>query len=223
MIEAGSHTGRLVSHAITESTGDDPKPVFEFEFELPSGDTRTVYLYLSDKAWSYSVAKLQTLGFNGDWDEPAFSKTEDVPLFCKHEEYDGQLREKWDIGRAGPYGKPASEKLKNMLASKWRAEVGPAPAPTTKAPAKPPARASTPSTKQSGPPQRAKAPGINNENEAWEAFQRDFDSDLHNKRAISDVWNSNIDIVATETGVPYERFGPDQWTRLVSTACNAPF
>lgn len=132
MIPPGRYIGTLTSGAIGVS-GKQDKPAACLTFQVQD-QVRTVYLYLTDAALPYTEPKLAALGFNGDYENPAFSKTEGVSLVCKHEEYEGKVREKWDLGFLP---KPADKSTLANLSAKFRARHGTPPRPTAPPPSAP--------------------------------------------------------------------------------------
>jgi len=91
--------------------------------------TRTVRCYLSDKALPFSKERLDSLGFNGDFDNPVFSE-KGAPLVCKHDKHEGKVHEKWDLSGngAGNYERKApSSEIIMQLQAKWNALGGGAP------------------------------------------------------------------------------------------------
>lgn len=101
---------------------------------------RKVYIFLSDSAWDYSKPKLEALGFNGDFDNPAFT-CEGVSMRCDHETYQGKTREKWEIDTGGGEVKKADTNTIRTLQAKWRSSAKPTAA------AKPTGKPAAPSRK----------------------------------------------------------------------------
>ena len=103
-----------------------------------------MYLYLSDAAWPYSSKKLTALGFNGNFAQPQFAAPTDdgwIHLACKHEDYRGTVREKWDLAGNGPERTaPPADDLRRLTAKfkndqgGYRESPKPAPAPSRPAP-----------------------------------------------------------------------------------------
>jgi hypothetical protein len=88
----------------------------------------------------YTVKKLLVLGFNGDFRNPKFG-VEKCEVICKHEDYKGKIREKWELANWGGSEPAADDELEKMNAE-WRATQS---VPTTPAgaPASPPAQPTT--------------------------------------------------------------------------------
>lgn len=97
-----------------------------------------VYIWLSDNAKASSKQKLEALGFDGNFDNPAFSHGDEVQLRMDHEEYDGKVREKWELSNwgDGPEKLPADQT--RQLSTWWKA--------TSTPPAKPAGRPRMPSS-----------------------------------------------------------------------------
>lgn len=67
MIEAGTYTATLVSHAITETKAGQPQAVAVFTLETSSGPQKiTYYGSFSEKAAQYTIKNLITLGLKGN-------------------------------------------------------------------------------------------------------------------------------------------------------------
>ena len=70
---------------------------------------RTIYVYLNDKTVKYTIEKLERLGFDGssfrqlDPSDPNACSFVGklLELDCRHEEYNGEMSEKWDLAYAG--------------------------------------------------------------------------------------------------------------------------
>jgi hypothetical protein len=92
-----------------------------------SGENRTLYFYLSDAAFAFSQAKLDRLGFNGDFERPVLG-TEQAKGFevdCVHEVYDGSTREKWDLPGTGVNHEPTTPDVIRRLNAMYRQAKGP--------------------------------------------------------------------------------------------------
>ena len=116
----GAYMGRVVSQELgTSSKSGTPQlaltirveaeldRVTSEELPLPEGEQKEVwvYLYLTEKAMDMAIKALKVLGYNKtslkylDPDQDGFVNFADkaVPLYCKHEEYEGEARERWQI------------------------------------------------------------------------------------------------------------------------------
>jgi hypothetical protein len=99
---------------------------------------KCVYLSLTDAAWPYSQVKLASLGFNGDFGEGMGFSESGAKLICKHENYNGQMRDKWDLDGGGE-GQRADTNTVRKLNALWRAKAN-TPKPPNGRPQAPPAR-----------------------------------------------------------------------------------
>ena len=105
-------------------------------------EQRRMYISLTDDAWPYSEPKLNHLGFNGSFTKPQF-EMKGVSVTCKHEDYKGQQKERWELADFGGGGEltQADEGTLRRLNAKWKATAAPAPAPTA-TPSSPPSEPS---------------------------------------------------------------------------------
>lgn len=194
LIPAGYYDGELLPEGTSLTESKNGTPEFKLTFDIPSlGVQRRVALYLSDGALPYSLEKLKSFGWNNDFESPAFTSTK-ARLSCKHDQYNGQTREKWDVyveRRANPG-------TIDLLRSKVRSMSAPAPARVV---------AKAPPPKPSGPPPVA----AKDRNWAWNEIVN-----THGEATATRVWQSNINAVATATGKTEENFGPEEWTKFVT-------
>ena len=110
---------------------------------MGSAYERTVFMSFSDAAMPYTEDKLQKLGFNGDFDNPAFS-VEGVSLECRHEQYNGRQTEKWDLSGGTFTPEKADDETIRHLNRLWKArQVGKAKAPAGNPSSPPPAAVET--------------------------------------------------------------------------------
>jgi hypothetical protein len=67
--------------------------------ELRKPETRTIKLYMSEKAAPHSIKKLDALGFNGDFKNPLLSEESmnGIAVECDHEANNGKTYEKWQL------------------------------------------------------------------------------------------------------------------------------
>lgn len=84
--------GRITHVAI----GGETKP-----YPLPT--ERTLWEYLSDAAFQYSIERLNSVGFNGDFANPQLSgdHSKGVWVECSVELYDGKQKERWQLAGGG--------------------------------------------------------------------------------------------------------------------------
>ena len=132
----GVYFGKPVSMVGGESRNGTGQIVAEFTITHIAHDgqwvevqqaNRRVYIYTSDAAWPNSKPRLESLGFNGDFNKPDFSdavKAEGVSLVCKIEDYHGKSREKWDVSVGGGGGemKPMPADKARQLSARWKNE-----------------------------------------------------------------------------------------------------
>ena len=116
--------------------------------QVPSAMQRHVRIYLSEKAYDSSVAKLTRLGFNGDFDHPVITG-ESVVLDCYHEEYNNKTQAKWELQYEGRERKAPPADVVRKLAARYKTASTLNPAAPT-APPTPPAL--PPSDDDDGPP-----------------------------------------------------------------------
>lgn len=100
-------------------------------------DVRT-YNFLSDGAWPHSEKRLKAIGFNGNFDAPAFN-CDGIALRCEHDTFNNKPKEKWDIDIGGGEVKKADDNTIRSLTAKWKGAAKPSAAP--KPPGKPAAPA----------------------------------------------------------------------------------
>lgn len=68
---------------------------------------RTVFMFITEKTSEFICENLAKLGFRGksfsqiDLDDPQASSMvgNQAELYCKHEEYEGELKERWNLSR----------------------------------------------------------------------------------------------------------------------------
>ena len=97
----GQYTGIFEKAYGEESSKGTPCVVTKWRLDGPDEEFVYVRTYFSlTKSRETSYAKLGRLGWNGDMDEPAFS-VDTVLLNCKHEEWDDNLKDRWDFAFSG--------------------------------------------------------------------------------------------------------------------------
>lgn len=229
MFETGYYMGRF-KEAVLTSQGDKKTPALAMKFDIVSfknngtlemlaGDQeRTVFLWLSDEAWQYSEEKLKRLGFNGDFDSPKFTKTDDdVELQCDHEEYDGKTREKWNLAFAGSMVvEKSTPDVVRLMNARWRQSVGTTPPPANTAPAAPSPPPPAP-TEPAAPAAVATEPKFTTKEAAWGEFVRVFPGEDNEKRRIGE-WRSATMKVAGIAGKTEDQFGPKEWDDVAAEA-----
>lgn len=184
--ESNDYRGKPVSGRYTESKNKGT-PAMEVCFEI-SGHKKYINFWLTPACEERTFKCLHSLGWNQDFENPKFADIE-VPLQCKHGEYNGKPQENWAYWGEQQSAPMDASKAKTMLA-RFKSVVGnvPVPRPTT-APVMPkPAAASSAPTAPpvaKGPPPRPAAPATpaqslaTDEASAWEWVNK-------NKGAMSD-------------------------------------
>lgn len=124
-MQPGNYLGQLVKGIVSESQGGKPQAAITFNVTHAAVDgqwqeiehtERMLYLSMAGGAKPYTKKKLQTLGYesveNVDG-EPRIrfaASDEAVELVCKHEPYNGETKERWDLASWGGGGaKPAGD------------------------------------------------------------------------------------------------------------------
>jgi hypothetical protein len=95
-------TLELMGRTVRDANGEDTLEVVGYA-------ERTVYMYLTAKTIGFVTEKLRAIGYTRNslrFLDPATDgyhnfEGAEVPLWCKHDSYDGKLREKWDISTGG--------------------------------------------------------------------------------------------------------------------------
>lgn len=172
MINPGTYFGKLVEAGLTE-IGDRKSPAIFLAFDVThyavGGDwrpidpvTRDVVMYLTEKAEPHTMRKLMALGFNGDFNAPAFAPrlSEGVQLMCEHRPRDGKTYEEWNFAEfasgererqkvGGDVARTFAAKFRTYAQANARPSAPPPPAakppPAAAAPASQPAAQSAPS------------------------------------------------------------------------------
>ena len=139
-IPAGKYKVRAVhgSEQYGRSSGGTEQINVDVEFigGEQEGATATVFLYLSDAAVEYSIAKLRALGWKGDKisELTGLGDTEAHAL-VKYETYQGEERMKVDILAGGmgrvKVGNPMDPRAKSALDARLAAKIKAAPAKGT--------------------------------------------------------------------------------------------
>ena len=116
-IQPGDYYAKLVGGTCSDTKSGSSQVVVEFEVTAVemSGEwkdcepfKRSMYLSLSDKAWKYTEKKLLALGFNGDFGAGMDFEKKEFEVCCKHEEYQGETQERWDLDSWGGGAKERS-------------------------------------------------------------------------------------------------------------------
>lgn len=159
MIAAGIYKGRVTDWAITQAQTGNKQLAFKFQITgkvdeaFPDGelipcspDERTIYRAITDKTFDWVIQDLEHLGYdkNGfvyiDRNHPEahdFTGAE-VTVRCKHDNYEGKTKEKWEFAWGGGGGGELKaiesgeiKKLDAMFGKKWARRGKPAVAAST--------------------------------------------------------------------------------------------
>lgn len=106
----GVYAGTILEAALSAAPNGTPEVAIRVRIEPEPGSElqsyeRTLHLYVTDKTMAFLPEKLEALGFTG-------GSLRDVgqlaggagSFYCKHEVYQGEERERWDVSTGG--GKP---------------------------------------------------------------------------------------------------------------------
>jgi hypothetical protein len=104
---------------------------------------RTMYQAITAATVEFVLDKLEAIGFTGAaWSE--FDRTNpdsqnlvgnSIKMYCKHETYNGELKERWDIARGGNrMDSEATSKLDSLFGKELRARTQSKPKQATPAP-----------------------------------------------------------------------------------------
>ncbi len=202
--DEGTYRGTVRTIAFTES-GTKGSPQVEATF-LVEGAIKKAFWSLSGGAEEYTLNKLRTIGWNGDPENPECSiGSEEIELTCRHDEYQGKVRERWDIAGGG---KPMDRNRARNLAAKFKSTAGvqrpTTPPPSRQAPPKstPPARTSAPS--------RTKEETYTDKDAAWAALVKAFTNPSEKK------FYEAVDRVSESSGKGELQFGESEWTAVVN-------
>lgn len=136
MYRPGTYYAEKVSVAVGETEKGTPYVAVEFKpkhyavngswEDVPDPEPRTMFFYMSDKAAEFSIEKLRTIGFNGNFTEPDVTGDANggFNVDCKMEVYNGKERDKWELAGFGGGGlthkAPEPDKVRH-LNNLWRA------------------------------------------------------------------------------------------------------
>lgn len=153
----GKYRIRLKEHVMSESKNGNPQIAIQFDVigvYGPNGEysqhapfERTMFLTITDKTVDWIMETLRAIGFMGksftelDTQQPnhhSFAGVE-VDAWCKHDEYDGKTREKWNISRGAgaslpkPSDRSSLRKLDALYGSYLQKPIAvpPPPLPTS--------------------------------------------------------------------------------------------
>lgn len=175
----------------------------EIRFYVDENTRRSTFLYFTEKTEDQSMEILAGLGWDGDTKSPAiddkYYADYVLELECEHEEYNGNMKERWRIPGGG---KAAPDDIASRRAAAFRARFGnkkPTPAGAPKAP--PPA-----TTKKAPPPPPAET--VYGKDEAWGSVV-----DICGDAGVNtQTWTN----VVSAFGKPEGDFTADDWKKVVS-------
>ena len=146
----GSYSGRVLRTELGASSKGTPQftvtcQILEAHDQFGSAPVdqsyeRTVYLYLTENPKSIEITakQLKVLGFKSSkvsaLKDADFTDV-DIPLYCKHEEYEGEMRERWSINtprehrEAKPVDPSELRKLDALFGKALKAQAAPEPQP----------------------------------------------------------------------------------------------
>jgi len=234
MIEPGVYTGVFREVEVGKSPNTGTPCVATVWYIEEEDIERTVYTYINKNTMKTSFKKLDSIGFNGDFNDPAV-EVEKVDLRCTHSEYDGKEREKWDFAAWGGVSVEKTDtKTIRELNAMWKKEVGSSPKPKAKAAQAPAKKAKSASEPE--PEQEAEAEETSEEKDysgmtpreiAWESFLEHKASE----EAIEGLENGKSAKAAMEWAVilsdaipdkEEEEFDDEDWENI-KIYCETPF
>lgn len=148
----GSYLGRLIDSGLG-AIGQNSTPAMVLTFELThvaaGGDwqpieatRRDVQFYLTERAREFAFADLRKLGFNGDFENPAFSDQDLVnglELTVINEIYNNKAQDKVSIAKLSQKRErsPVAADVKRTLAAQWKTSGSATARPAAPPPAAP--------------------------------------------------------------------------------------
>ena len=217
--EVGTYRGKLKTGVVTTAGTGNEQMALAFDigehwngtsYDLIASAERTVFLSLTDKAMPYTKSKLESLNFNGDFENPQFqADPAGVDLTCTEDTYEGKTRERWDLASwgGGNLEKAGTDKLKRLNA-RWKASGG----KQTKAKAGPPATLAAPG----GPPPATPA-RTSTRDAAWAILVRLW-GEKKNQAELTEQWHDAI----AERRKPEDTFTAEDWGH-VEESFEVPF
>lgn len=215
LMDPGSYTGKVTGVAVTTAKSGNDQMEIECQLLNDGKDTGVfvkVYLPLTESALgSWVDNKLDELGFNNDYTNPAFDATvyESVELYCKHDTYEQKTKEKWSIG-GGPSNAPAPMDRLQRLNAARRARKGTS-RPTGKAAV--PARSAPP--KSAPPPTEDETPtDVWTRDRAWDAWCATCEETKQGSQPDSAQWKKSIAERAADVKRKESAFTSDDWQHV---------
>ena len=125
MKQPGTYSGTLTRATLGKASNDSLQAVLRYNITHVEVDgawqeieplDRTVFLSFNGKAKDYSKKKLEAIGFEGKFEQDGDQQLMVIPanptsLTCKHDTWNGETKERWDIANwgGGGGGKPADD------------------------------------------------------------------------------------------------------------------
>lgn len=151
----GEYQGVFLSHKCTASALKGT-PCIEVDFDV-QGHIKQVQMWITEGGLAGMTGdQLAHLGCEGVYPDVAFNPPNPVTLYCKHEEYKGRMRERWNVSLPRAANDNASAAAARAM-KLWAARRGVQPAPTGR-PTVPAITAPAPRAAVSPPPPKAPAP-----------------------------------------------------------------
>lgn len=223
LMQQGNYSGVLLAGQVNDPKSETGSPQLAWEFDLlddsdppvPTGVRRTVYMSLSKKALdAFVAAELDKHGFNWDFANPrlndAYYESPGVELYCKHDPYNNQLKEKWQFSNGGGLGKPADQSTVARLQAEHRSRTQKVIAPGTKPTAPKPAPRPQATTAATG----TTIPTFSDVNECYTHYLTIIPT-ITDEQAQQDHYLKSVAAVEKETGKCYDDFAQAEWARII--------
>ena len=201
--------GKFIASALKGTPG------IELTFNVHDAQ-RSSTIWISENAGAPAFDQLQAVGWDGNVASPGFSKIGSmIPLYMKHEEYKGKLKEQWRVSTLGTRAAPsASDPVINKFAARFKALAPPsvngtAPAKPAPAPAPAPAAPKAPPPKAPPKPKSPPKPRAATMDEAWAYW-------VECKCEDSELFYATIEKVAGHADS--EKLPPEQWATVAASA-----
>ena len=208
----GKYQGVIVGSQIGTSKKKQT-PFIEVEFALmngadDSGERRSVTFYITDKTIERVRGELASIGWNGDFEAPAFDTTKAFALSMKFEEYNEKDQERWELARVHTIDPEAKAKLKALFGQRIPPKPIVASVPPPATPMKPPT--------VSVPPVVSRPPSVNSDPPAteastWAMFEKVFGE------AAASQWEDRVGAVVRAKGYPSTDFKQSDWAELANS------
>lgn len=180
-------------------------PYMEVGFKI-DGHMKFAKMWLTEKTEATTMARLKDLGFNGNFDAPALTRTEPVRLTCKHSEYNGKWYEEWTYW-GEKQAAPINKSKVAQLSAAYKQIAGSAPTPR-------PAPVPMPKPVAPPPPVPAAPPAdeiiASTEQEAWAFWCKIY----QNEEERTKNWIACVTDIKPKS--------PEDWNRVAKVA-DLPF